>query len=344
MFEAIAKPLASLLAFFYGLVPNYGIAIILLTVVVMLVLTPFTVKSTRSMLAMQRLQPEIKRLQQQHKNDRQALNEAMMAFYKEHNVNPLGGCLPMLLQMPVFFGLYEAIRGVTHNPPKGLEHSSDLFKALCGTYNAVANTCSSAVNGHIPMKSFGMDLANAATSHHSSVAAAIPFWVLIALTTATQYYQQRQLNNRNPQAAAANPQLQMTQKLFPIIFLVIYINIPAAVVLYFLVSNLLRIAQQGAMWKWDPKLVAEVASDKREIESKTIDAKAKPVTKGKNANSPVKGIQSGNQSKQGTQSKGTSSQSGNGAKPPPKPSPNKSGGTTGAQSAPRQRGRARRGR
>src|SRR5205085_11399718 len=133
------------------------------------------------------------------------------------------------------------------------------------------------VAGHLSMKSVGMDPAKAATGSHGSFGAALPFWTLIALTTATQYYQQRQLNNRNPQAAAANPQLQMTQKLFPIIFLVIYINIPAAVVLYFLVSNLLRIAQQGAMWRWDPKLVAEVASDKREIESKTIDAKSKPV-------------------------------------------------------------------
>src|SRR3954470_4539040 len=131
MFHAIAKPMASLLAFFYNLIPNYGIAIILLTVTVMLILTPFTIKSTRSMLAMQRLQPELKRLQAQHKNDRQALNEAMMAFYKEHNVNPLSGCLPMLLQMPVFFGLYEAIRGLTHNPPSDLGHTTKLFKALC---------------------------------------------------------------------------------------------------------------------------------------------------------------------------------------------------------------------
>src|SRR4051812_41213246 len=343
MFEFIAKPLSSLLAFFYGLVPNYAIAIILLTIFVMILLTPFTVKSTRSMLAMQRLQPEIKRLQQQHKNDRQALNEAMMAFYKEHNVNPLGGCLPMLLQMPVFFGLYEAIRGVTHNPPKGLEHSSDLFKALCGTYNAVANTCSSAVNGHIPMKSFGMDLANAATSHHSSVAAAIPFWMLIALTTATQYYQQRQLNNRNPQAAAANPQLQMTQKLFPIIFLVIYINTPAAVVLYFLVSNLLRIAQQGAMWKWDPKLVAEVAADRREIDTKTkaIDAKAKPVNKNKGTAGapPAKAKPAGDGGASGGSGPAAKGQA-NGSKAPP----GKSGGSTGARSSARQRGRARRGR
>src|SRR3954471_22944341 len=135
MFNAIDKPLASLLAFFYGLILSYGIAIVPLTLASILLLAPLTVKSARSMLAMHRLQPEIKRLQAQHKNDRQALNEAMMAFYKEHNVNPLSGCLPMLLQMPVFFGLYEAIRGLTHNPPKDLAHSTKLFTSLCPGFN-----------------------------------------------------------------------------------------------------------------------------------------------------------------------------------------------------------------
>src|SRR5437763_15060845 len=177
MFKPLAAPLSSLMAFFYGLVPNYGIAIILLTIVVMIILTPFTVKSTRSMLAMQRLQPEIKRLQQQHKNDRQALNEAMMAFYKEHNVNPLGGCLPMLLQMPVFFALYEAIRGLTHNPPKVLAQSSELFRALCGTTAEVVKSCPNAGNGHIPMKSFGIDLAKAGTPSHGTFAKARPYWI-----------------------------------------------------------------------------------------------------------------------------------------------------------------------
>src|SRR4051795_3559730 len=114
MFNAIAKPLASLLAFFYGLIPSYGVAIVLLTVAIMLVLTPLTVKSTRSMLAMQRLQPEIKRLQAKHKNDRQALNEAMMAFYKEHQVNPISGCLPQLVQFPVLIVMFRVIRGLTH--------------------------------------------------------------------------------------------------------------------------------------------------------------------------------------------------------------------------------------
>src|SRR5437764_7945131 len=200
MFDDIAKPLASLLAFFYVLVPNYGIAIILLTIVVMLVLTPFTVKSTRSMLAMQRLQPEIKRLQQQHKNDRQALNEAMMAFYKEHNVNPLSGCLPMLLQMPVFFGLYEAIRGLTHNPPSDLSHSSDLFKALCPSFNELTKC---GVNFHVEMKVLGMNLVQTVSQASKiSFDTALQFYVLLALTYVKQYYQQHQNSNRNPQAAA----------------------------------------------------------------------------------------------------------------------------------------------
>ncbi|MDQ1398033.1 MAG: YidC/Oxa1 family rane protein insertase [Acidimicrobiaceae bacterium] len=266
----------------------------------------------------------------------------MMAFYKEHNVNPLGGCLPMLLQMPVFFGLYEAIRGLTHNPPKALSHSSSLFKALCSGF--ADGKCHGDKNFVLTMKSFGMDLAKAATGHHSSFAAALPFWSLIALTTATQYYQQRQLNNRNPSAAAANPQLQMTQKLFPIIFLVIYVNIPAAVVLYFLVSNLLRIAQQGAMWKWDPKLVAEVATDVREVESKTksIEAKAKTVSKDKDKQGNGKKAPPTKPAK--PVARDGNGKAGGGPKPPPpKPGSAKPGGSTGATSA-RQRGRARRGR
>src|SRR5947209_16770467 len=135
MLDPLAKPLASLLSYLYGIVPNYAIAIVILTVIVMLVLAPLTIKGTRSMLAMRKLQPEIKRLQQEHKNDRQALNEAMMAFYKEHKINPLGGCLPLILQMPVFFVLYEVIRGLTRIKggtvvPRYIAHSTHLYQDL----------------------------------------------------------------------------------------------------------------------------------------------------------------------------------------------------------------------
>src|SRR5438270_2365620 len=185
MLDPLAKPLASLLSYLYGIVPNYAIAIVMLTIIVMVVLAPLTIKGTRSMLAMQKLQPEIKRLQQEHKNDRQALNEAMMAFYKEHKINPLGGCLPLLLQMPVFFVLYEVIRGLTRIQhevlkPRYISHNSRLYHDL--------------VHSKGKMVSFGLDLAKSAIGFHNSVVAAIPFWALIALMMGTQYYQQRQLN------------------------------------------------------------------------------------------------------------------------------------------------------
>src|ERR1700686_1139073 len=111
--DPIAKPIAAVLAFFYGLVPNYFGSIFLLTVCVMIILTPLTIKQTRSMLVMQKLQPELKKLQDQHKNDRQALNEAVMALYKEHNASPLGGCLPMLLPFPVFLALFRVLEGLS---------------------------------------------------------------------------------------------------------------------------------------------------------------------------------------------------------------------------------------
>src|SRR6202048_1566649 len=133
--DPIAKPIAAVLAFFYGLVPNYGVAIILLTISVMVILTPLTIKQTRSMLVMQKLQPELKRLQEQHKNDRQALNEAVMGLYKEHNASPLGGCLPMLLPFPVFLALFRVLEGLSRkvhgtSVPKYLSSSTQMFKDI----------------------------------------------------------------------------------------------------------------------------------------------------------------------------------------------------------------------
>ena len=95
----------SILALFYAAIPNYPIDVALLTIVIMAVLTPLTVKSTKNMAAMQALAPEMKKLQQKYKGaeNRAQMNDEMMKLYKEHNVNPASGCLPMLLQMPGFF-------------------------------------------------------------------------------------------------------------------------------------------------------------------------------------------------------------------------------------------------
>src|SRR6478672_5468539 len=115
MFVAIDffAPFANLLAFFYEIWPSYGGAIALLTLTVMVVLTPLTLKGTRSMMTLQALQPEMKKIQTQYKDDRQKLNEELLKFYKENDISPLGGCLPLLVQMPVFIVLYQVLRGLT---------------------------------------------------------------------------------------------------------------------------------------------------------------------------------------------------------------------------------------
>jgi YidC/Oxa1 family membrane protein insertase len=110
IWDSLLKGLGSVLSFFYEVIPSYGVAIILLTIVVRIALIPLTIRQTRSMQAMQRLQPRVKELQRKYKGNRQKLNEELMKLYKEHQVNPLGGCLPLLLQLPVFFALFSVLR------------------------------------------------------------------------------------------------------------------------------------------------------------------------------------------------------------------------------------------
>jgi YidC/Oxa1 family membrane protein insertase len=237
MFDALAKALA----FFYDLWPSYGGAILLLTLGLMLVLTPLSIKSTRSMIKMQRVQPELKRLQAQYKGDREALNKEMMAFYQANNINPFSSCLPMLLQMPVFIVLYRVLHGLTRTgrdgkfDPKYLNHDSALYQAL---------------HRSTKMMSWGIDLSRSALRElqDGGLIKALPFFVMIALVAATAWYQQRQIAGRNPNAAA-NPQQQMIGKIMPFIFVPITISIPAGVVIYFVVSNMVRVAQQGLVTK-----------------------------------------------------------------------------------------------
>jgi YidC/Oxa1 family membrane protein insertase len=108
-FSAIAKPLLHILKFLYGYVHNYGIAIIIVTVVLKVLFFPLTYKSYKSMKDMQKLQPKMAALKEKFKNDRDAMNKAVMELYKENKVNPMGGCLPMIVQIPVFFALYKSL-------------------------------------------------------------------------------------------------------------------------------------------------------------------------------------------------------------------------------------------
>jgi len=108
-FTVLAKPMLHSLKFFYRYVQNYGLAIIIITIILKILFFPLTHKSYKSMKEMGNLQPKMAALKEKYKNDRDAMNRAVMELYREHKVNPLGGCLPMVVQIPVFFALYKAL-------------------------------------------------------------------------------------------------------------------------------------------------------------------------------------------------------------------------------------------
>ncbi len=267
IFQPLLDLVAAILAAFYAIIPNYPIDVALLTIVIMAALTPLTVKSTKNMAAMQALAPEMKKLQQKYKGaeNRVQMNEEMMKLYKEHNVNPASGCLPMLLQMPAFIILYSVIRGITNTVSKGA--AIPYTETSSGINTTVASHCTTAVCA-VPryikpstkmyhaivaadgkLESFGMNFADKLLSHHSSLWAAIPFLLLVLASVGLQYLQMARLNARNPQAAQANPQAAMMQKYLPLIFGLIYINVAAILNVYFIISSGIRIGTQEVLFR-----------------------------------------------------------------------------------------------
>lgn len=227
--DPIYTAMGTVLAWFYAIVPSYGLSIALLTIAVRVLLIPLTTKQVKSQQAMQRIQPELKRLQAKYKDDRTKLNEEMMKFYKENEVNPVAGCLPLLLQTPLFIVLYRLILGLIHKPhPKHLPASSAMYKSL--------------VQSGGKMVSWGIDLAQSASAQHG-LGKALPFYALIAVTIASGFYQQRQMTARMP-AGQTNAQMKMIGRVFPVMIGLISFRIPAGVVVYFVISNIWQIGQQ----------------------------------------------------------------------------------------------------
>jgi YidC/Oxa1 family membrane protein insertase len=301
IFHPLFELFGLILAGLYAVWPNYGFAITGLTIIIMLALTPVTVKSTKSMLAMQRLQPEMKKLQAKYKGpeNRELLNQEMMKLYKENGTSPFGACLPSLLQMPFLIVLYTLIRGLSTTTTKVING----HKVVVGAPRYIP-TNSHMYHDLVLSQGqmhwwFGMDLSAYPLSNHttdpfthavitsaSQAVLVIPYLVLIAAAMFLQYYQMKQMNSRNPGAAAANPQMQTMQKFFPIIFGVIYLKVPAGATIYMVVSSAMRIGTQEVMFRTG--MVAPVVHE-REIGSAKED-KPKPE---KPAARPVKKKTSG---------------------------------------------------
>lgn len=190
-----ASPLFWLLNWLHGIVGNWGWAIVLLTVIVKAALLPLTNASYRSMAKMRAVAPKLEMLKKQHGDDRMALQQAMMKMYRDEKINPLGGCLPMLLQIPVFIGLYWVLFA-----------SVELRQAPWGWINDLARPD--------------------------------PIFVLPVLMAVTMYVQT--LLNPPP----TDPMQAKMMKIMPLMFSVMFFFFPAGLVLYYVVNNLLTIAQQ----------------------------------------------------------------------------------------------------
>ena len=265
VFHPLFELFGLILAGIYAVIPNYGIAIIGLTLAIMVCLTPVTVKSTKSMLAMQRLQPEMKKLQAKYKGaeNREQLNAEMMKLYKENGTSPFGACLPSLLQMPFLIVLYSLIRGLSYGV---LGKSGQVIRATPRYIPKGSQIYQNLVQNKGQMHWwFGMDLSSAPFTHHGADQAVliIPYLVLIGMAIFLQYYQMKQMNSRNPQAAAANPQMQQMQKFFPLIFGVIYLRVPAGATIYMVISSAMRIGTQEIMFRTG--MVTPVSAAEREI-------------------------------------------------------------------------------
>ena len=262
MLDALFDLFATILAGLYSWIHSYGFAITALTLVVMAVTTPLTYKGTKSMLQMQRLQPQLKAIQTRHKGDREKMNEELLKFYKANNINPVGGCLPLLIQMPVFFILFQVLRGLTRRvtnvglqagltaanllpPGQNVGKAETPLRDFRPKYIADDSQLYQDLSGTNRMKSWGIDMAESASKALSdSIGHALPYLLLIVGVLVTGIIQQRQIAGRNS-SAQINPQQQMIMKLMPIFLPVFSFAMPAGLVVYFIVSNLWRIGQQA---------------------------------------------------------------------------------------------------
>jgi YidC/Oxa1 family membrane protein insertase len=207
----LAKIVYRFMLFCQGLIPNYGLVIIVLSLLIKILFYPLTQKSMKSMRAMQRLQPKMKELRETHKKDPQRLNQEMMKLYKEHGVNPVGGCLPMLLQMPVFFALFQV-----------LNKAIELRRA--------------------PFALWIRDLSA------PDVVAKLPFSLpfigdnlsLLPILMGLAMFVQQKMQTTDPKQAAM-------MYMLPVVFTVLFFRFPSGLVLYWLVNNILTIGHQYLM-------------------------------------------------------------------------------------------------
>jgi YidC/Oxa1 family membrane protein insertase len=252
-----------------GLAPIFGansgaswaLSIVLLTIAMRLVLFPIFVKQIKNQRAMQTLQPKMKELQAKYKNDKEKLNQEMMALWKEHGANPLSGCLPLLLQIPIFISLFHTLREI--KPIKGCANADSLacFKGVPAFNQAHIYSAAHARIFGVPISaSFTSSTTYLHALGGSQTSTRILCLLLTVLMGATTFITQRQLMARS--GPAASSQMAQQQKIllyvFPIVFLFYGFKFPIGVLLYWLTTNVWSMAQQRVVIRrMEPAPVAD---------------------------------------------------------------------------------------
>jgi YidC/Oxa1 family membrane protein insertase len=206
-FDIIAKPLITGLKYFYGYVGNYGVAIIILTILIKILFWPLSHKSYKSMEQMKKLQPMMAQIREKYSDDREKMNAELMQLYKTYKVNPAGGCLPMLLQIPVFIALYQALLGAIE-----LRHAVFI--------------------PHVPFTDLPWLI---------DLSAKDPYYVTPLIMGATMFLQQKMT------PSPGDPTQAKIMLFMPIVFTFIFLNFPSGLVVYWMVNNVLSIGQQWMM-------------------------------------------------------------------------------------------------
>ena len=214
----------------------WGLSIVSLVILIRICLIPLFVKQIKATRAMQTLQPEMKKIQERYKNDKQRQSEEMMKLYKESGTNPLSSCLPILAQSPFFFALYHVLNGIATGSTIGVINDSLL---------------ASARKAHI----FGAPLAAKFTDGSSKVSdlgatltdVRVVTAIMIIMMSASQFYTQRQLMTKNVDTTVKTPFMQQQKMLmyvFPVMFAIFGINFPVGVLVYWLTTNVWTMGQQ----------------------------------------------------------------------------------------------------
>ena len=256
MFAGVFEVPGALLAWLYSITNNYAFAISLIAVLVMLLVTPLILKSTKGMLEMQRLAPEMRKLQSEYRDDRQKLNEEMMKLYQEHKVNPMASCLPLVAQMPVFIIMFRILTGLTYRPSGGNELVARAVlnaggvdpSAEIGFAPRHVSTDSELYQSLVrqdEMAAFGLDLSlSPAQMLGEDFTRGLIYAALVAVLGGLYFFQQRMVAARAAVSPTMSASQQKLMQYLPVVFAVFQIFFLLGLVVYYIVQSILRILQQ----------------------------------------------------------------------------------------------------